>query len=109
MYLPERAVIKVYVKRNPLFQDKLNWLLNGSILIFQGFYIFLNKIGGDLGVTYSWLALVFGFVSFLSALFPSFNWNGRKKIIKLSFIEIVVIVSLIISVVASDIVRVRLP
>ena len=106
VYLPDDESIRVFVKENPFVTDRIQWFINGISLLSQAFVIIFKNLGGDLGHTYAWVALIFGVVNIVSVFFPTFNWNGRLfKVINISAIWILVILSLILSVAYSDIFR----
>ena len=106
VYLPRDEPIKVFVKENPLITDRIHWLFNGGFLIVQASIIIHNNLGGDWGHTYAWIALIFGVVNTVSAIFPTFNWNGKLfKVVNISTIWVLVILFLILAVVYSDIFR----
>jgi hypothetical protein len=105
VHLPRDAQMKVYIKRNPSQWDRLGWALTGLILISQSTIISIKQLGGDFGAVYSWIALLFGFVNFISALVPNLNWSKRLKILKVSFIEITVVVLLILITVLPSIIQ----
>lgn len=96
VYLPQDLSPAVIVKGNPLFKDRVQWFFNGLCLVFQVFIIIQNNLGGTLGQAYSWLALVFGIVNVVSAIFPTFNWKEK-------YIWLLIIPSLILTIVYFDI------
>jgi len=70
-YLPMRAE----VKKNPTINERLNWFVNGVAMLVQGYFVILKEIGGDLGGTYAIIAIIFGGVNLISAIFPKISWN----------------------------------
>lgn len=96
--LPRDKPIRVFVKENPLVADRTHWLVNGSSLIAQASIIIYKDLGGSWGHTYAWIALVFGAVNMVSAIFPTFNWNGRLfKVVNIPAIWVLVILLLILA------------
>ena len=67
--------IRVSTNPKPNIQLRLNWFINGLLLLIQGFYILLNNIGGDMGGGYALLSFIFGGVSLISSVFPQIQWN----------------------------------
>ncbi len=64
----------------------------------QTFIIIQKNLGGDLGFTYAWIASIFGIVNTVSAISPTFNWNGKLfKVINFPIIGVLVILSLFLT------------
>ncbi len=97
--------ILAYIKNNPTYNERINWLVNGFLLLLQGVFIIIKNFGEDLGFTYAWIALIFGIVSTISSVFPKFNWNNPFLFRKITILELLVVISLIMSVVLKDIIK----
>lgn len=106
VYLPSDELVRVFIKKNPTVNDRANWFLNGGFLIIQAAALIHRNLGGKWGGTYAWMAVVFGVVNSVSAIFPTFNWNG--KVLGVSIIWTLLILSLILTVVYFDIAKLLL-
>lgn len=95
--------IKAHIKQNPLFTDRLGWFLNGTSLFLQAFFV-LNQEIADINiiVVYAWISLVFGVVSLVSAFFPQFEWNKGFTFIRITSLEVIVILLLGMSVIIAE-------
>ncbi len=69
--------IKSKIKQNPRPDERINWLINGIFLIFESWFVVTNQIGDDIGGGFAFVALVFGIVSIISAIFPNVSWNKK--------------------------------
>lgn len=92
--------ILAYIKPNPLILDRVQWLFNGISLILQALVVFSQKFGNIFSV-YGWIALLYGIVNFISAVFPKFDWNKKLGVLRVTIIEILMLVLLGASVVLS--------
>ena len=79
--LKRYSPIRAQVKQKPTFNERLNWFINGVFLLGQGLLVLIKQIAGDIGGAYALVAFIFGVVSLVSAIFPSFPWN--KKFLKI--------------------------
>jgi hypothetical protein len=70
-YSPIRAEVKV----KPNANMRINWFFNAIILFIQSFYVLSNNIAGDIGGGYALLAIIFGGISMVSAIYPKVIWN----------------------------------
>ncbi len=69
----------VVVKKNPKTQDRVRWFINGLVLLAEAYYVINFEIGGDLGGSYAFVALIFGVVNSITAVFPKIDWNGKRS------------------------------
>lgn len=107
VYLPRDELVRVFIKKNPTVNDRVNWFVNGELMIIQAATLLHRNLGGKWGGAYAWVATIFGVVSAVSAIFPSFNWNG--KLFGVSVIWMLLILSLILTVIYFDIAKLLLP
>lgn len=97
--LSDNVPTTAFIKQDPLFIERIEWGLSGVFLLVQAFIILWRHLGWKFGAAYAWIALVFGIISFVSAFFPSFPWNKRSKIFKISILEMLIIFCLIVAVI----------
>ena len=88
--------IKAIIKSNPTYNDKRTWISNGLFLLIQAVVVVVNKAGGGLGLTYAWIASIFGLVSLVSAINPKFQWNRKFPLVGITTLELLVIVTLLL-------------
>lgn len=65
------------IKKSPTSKERIVWFINAIFLLAEAWFVFVNEIGGAIGGTFGLLALVFGVVSLVSAVFPCFPWNKK--------------------------------
>jgi hypothetical protein len=76
-YSPFRA----FITKNPTIDERINWSINGIILLAQGGFVLVkiweNTRGlfASLSLIFVIVSFVFGLVSLISALFPKIRWN----------------------------------
>lgn len=95
--IPRDMPMTVHIKANPLLVDRTQWLFTGAFLLGQALYVLWQRLGGVFGMAYAWIALVFGLVSVVSFVSPTFPWNKRFKITRISILEILVVLALVVS------------
>lgn len=93
----EDVPFQVKVQENPTVGDRANWFMNGSILLIQIYFIYHYNLGGKFGTVYGWMASIFAVVNILTALFTNFPWNKNIPIIRLKYIDLLVILTLFVS------------
>lgn len=69
--------ISVQITKAPTLSDRLNWFVNGILLLVEGWFVLVKQIAGDVGGVFALLAFVFGVVCLISAIYPGFPWNRR--------------------------------
>jgi MFS family permease len=97
--LPYRAPLHAFVKQNPLFTERVQWIFNGVFLLLQAFFVVWKQLGDEFGAAYAWLAAIFGVVSIISAFSPKFDWNKKLVTLRITYFETVVVLMLILCVV----------
>lgn len=75
--LKQYSPIRAHVKQKPTFNERLNWFINGVFLLAQGWFVLIKQIAGDIGEAFALVAFIFGVVSLVAAIFPSFPWNKK--------------------------------
>jgi hypothetical protein len=75
--LKRYSPIRTQIKQKPTFNERLNWFINGIFLLTQGWFVLLKQIAGDIGGAFALVAFIFGAVSLVAAIFPSFPWNKK--------------------------------
>lgn len=81
--LEKYSPIEALVKENPTAKERMDWLINGMVLLLGFWFVSISGIPaerniiGDFAATYAWMSLVFGVVSTVSAFFPKFPWNKQ--------------------------------
>ncbi len=73
--LGKYSPIRANISTKPNTKTRFNWFLNSVVLLFQSYQILSKNIGGEIGGGYAILAIIFGSVCFVSALFPKIQWN----------------------------------
>jgi len=98
MQIVREKPLNVYVKQSPLPYERLRWIIHGLTLLFQAiFSLYLglsskNTTDMNLFGAYVWMAFLFGLISFLSGIFPTFPWN--KRLFGISIFEVIFFVSI---------------
>lgn len=94
------APTHVHIKENPYPYDRFNWFSSGVILLAQTTFIIssevTNRFRNEFILAYGWFASMFGVVSIISSIFPTFNWNWKFPIIRISVIELLLLGMLIL-------------
>lgn len=75
LVLERYSPVRVKTKRQPSFNERVDWFVNGVFLIIEGWFVLFNNIAGDIGGVFALVAFIFGLVSLISALFPRLPWN----------------------------------
>lgn len=75
--LESYSPIRAKAKNNPTATERFNWLVNGIFLLGEGVFVIYNNIAGDLGGGFALVAIIFGTVSLITAIFPRVSWNKR--------------------------------
>lgn len=69
--------IKAHIKQMPTLNERLNWFVNGAFLLAEGWFVLAKQIAGDIGGVFALVAFIFGSVSLISAIYPSFPWDKK--------------------------------
>lgn len=77
--LERYSPINAHAAKNPTFDERLNWFVNGIFLLVEGWFVLVKQIAGDIGGGFVLVAFIFGVVSLISALYPSILWNRKVK------------------------------
>jgi len=77
--LERYSPINAHVTKNPMFNERLNWFINGIFLLAEGWFVLVKQIAGDIGGGFALVAIIFGTVSLISAIYPGIQWNRKVK------------------------------
>lgn len=67
--------IRADIRTKPSSMDRVNWGINAVFLLAQAAYILYYQLGDDLGGGYAMVAIFYGFIGLISAIFPKIKWN----------------------------------
>lgn len=88
--------ITAVVKSHPSFQDRTNWLISGSSLLAQVYFLIKRSyLGNEYFFVYIWIASLYGVLNVITAFFPGIPWNARFKYLPISLAEAVLLIVLV--------------
>ena len=99
--IPRNEPMMAYIKPNPTGRERVEWFINGLLLLLQSVYILnqrpirYHNLVDELAFSYALMAFIFGFVSLVVAVFPNFPLNLRFKFLRISILEIMFVLVLI--------------
>jgi hypothetical protein len=74
--------IEAVIKKNPQVHDRIQWFINGVVLLIQSIYVFSIDIFDEIGGSYAWIAFLYATINIISALFPKLDWNKKLSLRK---------------------------
>jgi len=73
--LSGQSPISAKATKAPKLSTRFNWFLNGTLLLFQAFYVLTHYASNSILGAYSILAIIFGLVCTISSIYPKISWN----------------------------------